>query len=113
MIQDETILLPHIIADTVIQELDRYMHKEHQRIFVLSDEEHREIGLYLSDKAETCYSANERFAKKVKGKYGREHLYSFMRHWLTGWVIDNRPGLKRLVPDCFANGVEIQEKVTP
>lgn len=111
MIQDETILLPHIIADTVIQELGWYLWDKHEKTF--GDDEKREIEGYLSEKAEACYSANKRFARQVKGKYGREHLYSFMRHWLTGWVIDNRPGLKRLVPDCFANGVEIQEKMKP
>lgn len=105
MIQDDTILLPHIIADTVIQELDRYLWHEHRKELEIS--EGRGVELYLSERAERCYQANDRFRRQVRGNHGREHLYAFMRHWLTGWVYDNRPRLKRLIPDGFANGLKI------
>lgn len=92
----ETILMPWIIADTVIQQIGAHLE--------LAEELPREWSDMLADRAERCYAANDDFRKKIKGRAGREYLYVFMRHWLTAIFKEQRPDLYKRLPDQFWKG---------
>jgi hypothetical protein len=60
---------------------------------------------YLTDRAETIYANNPRFAKKVDsnanhGNAGRDYLMGFMRHWLSadlGEISRKNPDVRRIL----------------
>lgn len=70
------------------------------------------IIVALVKRARDTYTANERFAKKIRseanhGNAGRDHLYAFMRHWLSGELIRRHPSIGRQLPDDFKMGREL------
>jgi hypothetical protein len=103
MISDSTVLLPYIVANCVIGELERYLHPEKEF------EDHEKLADYLADRAEHVYQKNTNFRKRLQCKRnnsGREHLYMFMRHWLAAEMY-KRPGMLDRIPRSFANGLPI------
>lgn len=76
--EDATGLMPEIVADCVLREIGR---------------DDREAATRLANKARATYAANKRFNEKLRGAGGREHLYSFMRHWLSADIL-RREGRK-------------------
>jgi hypothetical protein len=84
--EDATALLPEVVADAVIGEVESY---------VGGDGSLRQYADELGDRARAIYGANADFAKKLRRESGRETLYSFMRHWLAAL-------LKKKRPDVFA-----------
>lgn len=84
LIQDETVLLPHAIADSVAWTLAGYFHDRGEKV------DFQALGTYLEVKAQACYERSESFRKKLKTKAtdGREvaYLTMFMRHWSAGWI---------------------------
>ena len=63
------------------------------------------------DKAERQYQVNKRWGKKVRRNptWGRDWLYCFMRHWLTGKFI---PLLRSgEIPASFANGAPLPVEI--
>ena len=101
IIEKETMLLPSVVADCVIQELECWF----RQAFHMREEMHAA----LCERAQGCYQHNERFRKWLKRpKQGRDYLYSFMRHWLTGEVKDRYPALYPKLPYEYWNGRDPQ-----
>ena len=98
-IEKDTPLLPEVVADSVLGEASRFLGKD------LPDE----WVVLLADKCEGCYNAkNPQFKRKMKGANGREWLYSFMRHWLTGLLFKyDRPSYEKVSRTEFPIGREL------
>jgi hypothetical protein len=73
-IEMETALLPYVIADATVARMG------------LNSEAMVE---HLVNKAERCYAANKRLAKKIRSASGRDFLYAFMEHWAKSVIIRN------------------------
>jgi hypothetical protein len=81
-IEGRTAILPYVVADCVLGELERYFGGTP---FAARDA----IAEKLYEKAQACYqSKGSQFQKKVDSKAGRDYLYTFMRHWLSGEIKD-------------------------
>lgn len=91
LIQDDTALLPYVVADNVIREAVAHC----------SIAGTRELADKLANDADRIYQRNDHFAKRMRGKDGREYLYAFMRHWLSADL--GKRGIT--VPAHFANGL--------
>lgn len=65
--QDETALLPHVIAN-VIAPGDR----------AFAD--------YASIKTVGCYNGSDQFHRLLNRQSGRDSLYAFMEHWYQAWL---------------------------
>jgi len=76
-ISEDTPLIPEAIADAVCCEAGE-----------LLDHAPADAQSRLCQRAERHYQQGDAFAKKIKGKHGREALYSFMRHWLAAMLIE-------------------------
>jgi hypothetical protein len=100
-IEEETDLLPELIAQIVAEKTVHFAHKpEIDNWGNLNDKAKAELNErtkaeqikveeYLVLRAETTFQYNECFRKNVKanGNKGRDHLYLFMYHW-AGWYGD-------------------------
>lgn len=97
-IEDDTALMPHVIADGVIGEVARFLRRD------IPDRE--QIAARLDARANHIYRTNERFRKQMRSKSnsGRDHLYAFMRHWLAADLKRHFPGIYEKLPQTFANG---------
>lgn len=91
-------IVPEIVADSVIGEVERFV----ERSFTPKDRDTWESELVT--RAHTVYTANKTWARKLRGRNGREVLYSFMRHWLAAILHKHTPGIYRVLPKSFANG---------
>lgn len=100
-IEDETVLLPAMIADCVVGELSRVLGEE------LDNGDH-EFANKLVARAEGIYAANPRWRRLMKLTGGRDGLYMWMRHWLSGELYRTRPDLSRRIPGDFKRGLEVQ-----
>lgn len=102
-ITDDTVLLPDVIADTVIRQVVGYLEKSGDE--KTSHEVFDKLDHYtelLSQRAETMYEIprwNKVF--NSKGNKGRDTLYSFMQHWISAQVLRDF-GIK--LPQSFASG---------
>lgn len=78
-IEDETPIMPIVIADSVIREL---------LAFGIELPNPDEYADELATRADTAYQHNDDFRKKIRsaGNAGRDWLYAFMRHWLSSLV---------------------------
>jgi len=110
-IEDETPIMPLAVADSVIDEvighLDEHgLPEEAERLYNRRDA----LARMLEKKANTVYRYNERWRKQIKasGNKGLDHLYTFMRHWLTADLRENQYAAFRTLPDSFAMGEEIR-----
>lgn len=99
-IEDETILLPCVIAECVVAELSRYLGEE------LHAGDH-ELANKLVARAEGIYEANWRWRRSMKLSGGRDALYMWMRHWLSGELYTSRQDLSRRIPSDFKRGLKI------
>jgi len=102
-IEDDTPILPHVIAEQVVREFVIYMHELHQIDLM---EQSADAEEYLDNFAQQVYKNNESFRKNIraKGNKGRDTLYAFMRHWLSGYAKDHWPQAYRLIPSGFKIG---------
>ena len=107
----ETVLLPEIIAEAVIGELERYLRTK----FGTGQNLQESVpGLVdsLAKRAEDCYAANRKdsFGRNLRGRNGREWLYAFMRHWFSGELLHTPPFQydSQLIPDTFKMGQELE-----
>ncbi len=96
----KTILIPSLIANNVCSEVARFVKSDQPMAF----QEH------LVDRAEKCFKANKRFAKRLSKKDGLDYLYMFMRHWLAAALHKNIPEIYKQIPDSFANGRQLPER---
>lgn len=102
-IEDDTPILPHIVADAVIGEVERCTPLE------LSTAEERDLADRLADRANAVYAKNDRFRRKIRGRgdLGRDALYAFMRHWLASELKKIRPRVFAQLPQRFMVGEEL------
>ena len=94
-IEDETPILPFVIADSVTRELEKYLGRQ-------LDSRESLIERIVA-KGDGCYQHDECFRRMIRGTNGRDYMYMFMRHWLAAELY---PNIK--VPQSFANGQELE-----
>ncbi len=97
-IANDTPIIPEVMARTVKEELSTFLR--------LETDELQGSESALVERAEGCYRLNEHVRRCIrrKGNKGRDYLFAFMRHWLAGWVLDNRPLLFPKIPSEYCNG---------
>ncbi len=97
-LERDTILLPWAIGESVVMEAAQFLH-------VALPEEYIDR---LAAKADRVYlhRRGSRFWRQMRarGHAGRDALYMFMRHWLSGLLQRERPALFRRLPVCFHLG---------
>jgi hypothetical protein len=74
-IEVETCLLPELIANCITS---RRQINESSRLA---------LEVWLVSRAERIYANNKRWARKIRGAYGRDWLYAFMEHWTDSWLL--------------------------
>jgi len=99
-IAEDTPILPFVIADNVVRELGAYLYREH----AIELDAPEALVKKLTSRAKAFYQANERWRKKVRRNptFGRDWLYTYMRHWLASEKRDLLYAGK--IPWTFANG---------
>lgn len=110
-IENETPIMPWIVADTIIDEVVWYLSKhgiyeaEANRIYERKDD----LANWLTNYANTVYKHNASWRKKIKahGNKGRDTLYAFMRHWLASDLRKTEPAAYRVLGERFAMGEEL------
>lgn len=82
-ITDDTPIIPEIIADAVIAEAG-------DLIYHLNPDAVPTPRARLVARAERHYQGDggPQFAKRIRSKFGREYLHSFMRHWLAAELLE-------------------------
>jgi len=115
---DDTALAPYVIADGVVMELLQSLDGAEaagaRRAFdELSQGGYRDYSDALGQTAERLYENNEEFRKTLnaRGDAGRDSLYSFMRHWVSGMVRkEYGEEAFRALPEGFAVGREPEQQ---
>jgi hypothetical protein len=108
---NETSLLPHVVADSVIQELAVHLDRAGHAPWLveLLNARAREMADTLGRRAAAIYCANAEhdraFARDLRSVHGRDLLYAFTQHWLAGLLFE-RHGQAALdaLPSDFARG---------
>ncbi len=74
----DTLLMPDAIAESVVQEAERFLKAELPRDFAER----------LAAEAHYLYPRHKHFHQGMNrpGNGGRDTLYMFMRHWTAGWL---------------------------
>ncbi len=105
-IEDDTPILPYVVADGVVEEVERFLGKRIRN---------REAAVdYLAGRADATYRANKRFRKRIRGRgdSGLDWLFSFMRHWLSAWMLKHDRKTYESIPKFqrteFANGLPLR-----
>jgi hypothetical protein len=101
-IELETPIVPSAIAAAVLEEAGVWLGQPLPRRWI------RELTGY----ANTVYAHNPRFRRKVRGpgNTGRDYLWAFVRHWLTGLMWERRPQLHAHLPTCYSVGHPLPPK---
>ena len=102
-LQKATGIVPLYIAWYITDELEHYF-------WVTLPED---VCYRLADRAERAWAHNANWRRKLKGPYGREWLRLFMRHWLSGLLYKEWPGLFRQLPDSYKIGHPLPLRDTP
>ena len=92
---DKAVAHPYAVADGVAEDVNRYFDAE----VITRDEADR-----LAAHAEMIYANNPDFKKKMRGRSAREYLYSFMQHWASGMLLDEKPKYGNKLPQSFKSG---------
>lgn len=102
-IEDDTPILPHVVADVVISEVERCFPLK------MSDRESRALADKLADRADRVYQVNEQFRRQIRarGDRGRDTLYAFTRHWLASELRRTRRGVFDQLPSDFRMGAPL------
>jgi hypothetical protein len=107
-IEDETPIMPWIIADAVVDEVARYLRAQgYRKEEAAVDRMKEEWSRWLHARANQIYTHDDRFRRQIKGpkgNQGRDRMYMWMRHWLTGRMVDDLPAVPWLLPPGFASG---------
>lgn len=131
-IETDTPILPYIIAGRIVGEVISLISRKkttelkralpnHKKVIAnqytillrqLSNDE--TLVTYLTDRANTIYTRNKSFRKTIRarGNRGRDTLASFMRHWLSAFLVRQSPSFRNLIPESFATGEPIQSAIT-
>lgn len=99
-IHTETILLPDVMAEKIIEELI-YMG------VAQTEAAQSELVNHLIERAEKTFKSSAEFRKKLKakGNAGRDSLYSFMRHWASAYIKKHDPAQFKKLSKGFSNGI--------
>lgn len=89
-IYDDTSIIPEAVAEVVVEEAILLLNLD------ITPNAQSELRHYLTGYAEAIYSHNPKFRSKVRseannGNAGRDYLYAYMRHWLTGKLLEYIP----------------------
>ena len=95
-LERDTLLTPEWIAESVVQEVERFLKAELPENFTER----------LAAKVHHLYPRHKHFHKSLNrpGNRGRENLLMFMRHWTAGWLKRERSALYKKLPWSFGNG---------
>jgi hypothetical protein len=95
-LERDTLLTPEWVAETVVQEVERFLKAELPENFAAR----------LAAKAYHLYPRHKHFHKGMNrpGNRGRENLLMFMRHWTAGWLKRERNPLHKRLPYSFGMG---------
>ncbi len=108
-ISDDTPILPDVVARRVVEDVERFTGCVPARHTVYIQQ--------LVTRAEALYLHNPSFRQKIRsqaagGNAGRDYLYTFMRHWYAGLLLDHEPIIVHWlrqagVWDSLCNGQEL------
>ena len=92
----ETPIVPRAITTAIVEEAGVWLGQPLPRRWI------RELTAY----ANSVYAHNPRFRRKVhgEGNTGRDYLWAFVRHWLTGLTWERRPQLHVRLPADYCVG---------
>jgi hypothetical protein len=95
-LERDTLLTPEWIAESVVQEVERFLKAELPENFAER----------LAAKAYHLYPRHKHFHKGLNrpGNRGRENLLMFMRHWTAGWLKLECNPLHKKLPYSFGMG---------
>lgn len=99
-IEADTSIMTDVLAEAVCEDA--------ARLLDLPTVDERLVG-YLTAYANTVYSHNPRFRRKVRseanhGNAGRNYLYIYMCHWIAGELIKQGASRRLLVDSGFSMG---------
>ena len=88
-IENDTAILPEVVAEQVVEELENAIGT------VLPNR--RSLMNSLTIRANRTFTASASFRKRIsaRGERGRDSLYAFMRHWLAGTMKRTEPAIYR------------------
>jgi hypothetical protein len=95
-LERDTLLVPEWVAESVVQEAERYLNTELPENF--ADR--------LAAKAHHLYPRHRHFKKTLNrpGNGGRNNLYMYMRHWTASWLKREHYRLFKRLPFDYALG---------
>jgi len=95
-LERETLLVPEWIAESVVQEVERFIRTDLPEDFTAR----------LAAKVEYLYPRHAQFKKMLNrpGNAGRNNLYMFMRHWAASWLKRERYALYKKLPWSYGQG---------
>jgi hypothetical protein len=95
-LERDTLLVPEWIAESVVQEVERFLGADLPADFTA----------HLAAKAEYLYPRHAQFKKMLNrpGNAGRNSLYMYMRHWTASWLKRERFALYKKLPRSFGLG---------
>jgi hypothetical protein len=101
-IELETPIVPSAIAVAVVEEAGVWLGQPLPRRWI------RELTAY----ANTVYAHNPSFRRRLRGQgtTGRDYLWAFVRHWLTGLMWERRPQLHARLPADYCVGRPVPPK---
>src|SRR3989442_143487 len=103
-IESDTPIVPRAVMEAVCEEAGVWLGQPLPRRWI------RE----LTARANAVYAHNPRFRRKVRarGGSGRDYLWAFTRHWLTGLMWERRPQLHARLPNTYCVGHPLPPKPT-
>ena len=102
-IETETPLVPQAVATAVVEEASVWLQTPLPRRWI------RELVAH----ANTVYDHNPRFRRQIRGhgNRGRDHLWTFMRHWLAALMARRRQQLYSRLPASYRVGCELPARM--
>jgi len=101
-LERDTLLTPEWIAESVVQEAERYLKADLPTGFVER----------LAGKACHLYPRHPQFKKSLNrpGNAGRNSLFMYMRHWTSAWLKRERYSLHKRLPYEYSLGRPLPAK---
>ena len=98
-LERDTLLMPDAIAESVVQEVERYLNARLPEGF--ADR--------LAARAHHLYPRHRHFRQTLQrpGNNGRQNLFMFMRHWTCGWLKRERSPLFKKLPWSYGQGLPL------
>jgi len=92
----DTPIIPIAVANSVWREASFWLGETLPRKWIAD----------LAERAEVIYTHNPRFRRllRQRGNSGRDWLWAFTRHWLSGLLVEHRPSLAARLPSEYNVG---------